>query len=260
VSSLARNRISQSLNENRYLTISQIASLFYSVRKDGQPPKPFPRQPRKGQYYELVPGYDSARQRVLAMADTGEVKLEACKTNSGKVLTNVDKLIMFPKDRPPSAMGWQHEIDRGDIYVALHKTGKVIGYRHNWHIDEYRGFAKSHKLNPDGRFELEGSSKLFFLEVDRGTEFWSNELDTKIEKYAALQDSMPQNPFVVLFTIQTKPGMSIKDRASKFNDKFHELGRGHQFAISPHEMFLKDPLGNVLDCYLGDEPTCLTAL
>jgi len=154
------------------------------------------------------------------MQDAGEVKLVPCKTNSGKVLTNVDKLIMFPKDKPPSVMGWQHEIDRGDIYVALHKTGKLTSYRWNWHIEEYRGFAKDHRLNPDGRFELEGSSKLFFLEIDRGTEFWSAELDIKITKYAGLQDSMPNQPFVVLFTIQTKPGMSVQERAAKFNDKF----------------------------------------
>lgn len=242
------------------MTISQIASLFYSVRKDGKPPKPFPRQPRKGQYYELVPGYDSARQRVLAMLDGGEVKLVPCRTNSGKVLTNVDRLIMFPKDRSPSAMGWQHEIDRGDIYVALHKAGKLTSYRWNWHIEEYRGFAKNHRLNPDARFELEGSDKLFFLEVDRGTEFWSEELDTKIDKYARLQVSMPQNPFVVLFTLQAKPGMSIRERALKFNQKFHELGRGFCFAIAPHSMFLEDPLGPVLDCYLRDEPARLTTL
>jgi Replication-relaxation len=234
--------------------------LFYAVRRDGQTPNLSPRQPRKGQYYEIVPGYDSARQRVLAMQDAGEVKLVPCKTNSGKTLTNVDKLIMSPKDKPPSVMGWQHEIDRGDIYVALHKTGKLTSYRWKWHIDEYRGFAGAHKLQPDGRFELEGSDKMFFLEVDRGTEFWSDELDTKIEKYAGLQDSMPNQPFVVLFTIQVKAGMSVRERAAKFNQKFHELGRGHCFAIAPHSMFLTDPLGFVLDCYLSDEPSSLLLL
>jgi hypothetical protein len=242
------------------LTISQVAKLFYSVRADGQSPKPSPREPRKGQYYEITPGYDSARQRVLAMQDSGEVKLIACKTNSGKVLTNVDKLIMFPKDKPPSVMGWQHEIDRGDLYVALHKTSKLTSYRWNWHIEEYRGFAKDHRLNPDSRFELEGSDKIYFLEVDRGTEFWSDELDTKIEKYAGLQDSMPQIPFVVLFTVQVKPGMSMKDRAAKFNQKFHELGRGHRFTVTPHSLFLTDPLGTVLDYYRTEEPASLLEL
>jgi hypothetical protein len=242
------------------LTISQIANLFYSVRKDGQTPNLSPRQPRKGQYFEVVPGYDSARQRLLAMQDAGQIKLVPCRTNSGKVQTNVDKLIMFPKDKPPSVMGWQHEIDRGDIYVALHKSGKLTSYRWNWHIEEYRGFAKNHRLNPDGRFELEGSDKIYFLEVDRGTEFWSTELDVKIEKYAALQDSMPQNPFAVLFTVQVKPGMSIRERAAKFNAKFHELGRGHSFAIAPHSFFLQNPLGDVLDHYRSDEPTSLFSL
>jgi hypothetical protein len=167
---------------------------------------------------------------------------------------------MFPKDKPPSVMGWQHEIDRGDIYVALHKTGKLTSYRWNWHIEEYRGFAKNHKLQPDGRFELEGTEKIIFLEVDRGTEFWSNELDAKIEKYAGLQSSMPQNSFVVLFTIQTKPGMSIQERAQKFNQRFRELGRGHCFTIAPHGMFLKEPLGDVLDYYCSDEPESLLSL
>lgn len=194
------------------------------------------------------------------MQDGGEVKLVPCKTNSQKVLTNIDKLIMFPKDKPPSAMGWQHEIDRGDIYVALHKTGKLTSYRWNWDIEEYRDFAKGHRINPDGRFELEGSDKIFFLEVDRGTEFWTTELDVKIEKYAGLQDSMPQIPFAVLFTVQVKPGMNIKERARKFNAKFKELGRGHCFAISPHEYFIKDPLGDVLDHYRTNGPACLMTL
>ena len=237
-----------------------MAELFYSIRKDGSAPKMFPRQPRKGQYYELVPGYDSARQRVLAMQDGGEVKLVPCKTNSGKTLTNIDKLIMFPKDKAPSTMGWQHEIDRGDLYVALHKTGKLTSYRFNWHIDEYRGFAKDHRLNPDSRFELEGSDRIFFLEVDRGTEFWTNELDEKISKYAGLQDSMPQNQFVVLFTLQAKPGMDLKERAEKFRDKFQQLGRGHLFVITPHALFLKDPLAPALDFYKSDEPCSLLSL
>jgi len=242
------------------LTISQIASLFYSVRKDGAVPKSFPRQPRPGQVYDMVPGYDTARQMALRMADSGEVQVAECKTNSGKRLKFVDNLIMLPKDRPPSVMGWQHEIDRGDIYVALHKTGKLTSYRWKWHPTEYQGFAKLHKLYPDGRFELQGSDYIFFLEVDRGTEFWSDELNTKIEKYAGLQDSMPQNPFVVVFVIQAKPGMDIKERAANFRSAFGELGRGHKFVITPHQLFLKDPLGDVLDYYRSDEPTSLLTL
>jgi hypothetical protein len=242
------------------LTISQIAELFYSVRKDGSTPKQFPRQPRKGQVYEMPPGYDSARQRVDSMIDAGLIKIVPCTTNSGKVQTNIDKLIMFPKDTPPSSGGWQHEIDRGDAYVALHKTGKLTSYRWNWHIEEYRNFAKNHRIKPDARFELEGSSKIFFLEVDRGTEFWSNELDRKIEKYAGLQDSMPQIPFVVVFTVQVKSGMSIRERAAKFNSQFQQLGRGHCFLIAPHELFVKNPLGEVLDYYRTNDPVCLTTL
>jgi hypothetical protein len=242
------------------LTLSQIASLFYSTKKDGQTAKTFPRTPRPGQIFEMVPGYDSARQIVLRMVDSGEVKLEEMKTNSGKRIRNIDKLAMFPKDKPPSVMGWQHEIDRGDVYVALHRTGKVTSYRWNWHIDEYRDFAKNHRLSPDGRFELEGSDKVFFLEVDRGTEFWTNELDEKISKYAGLQDSMPQTPFVVLFVVQVKMGMSIQERAERFRQTFKKLGRGHLFVITPHELFVKDPLGEVLDYYLSDEPATLLTL
>lgn len=208
----------------------------------------------------MVPGYDSARQIILRMIDSGEVKLEEMKTNSGKRIRNIDKLVMFPKDRPPSVMAWQHEIDRGDVYVALHKTGKLTSYRWNWDLTEYRDFAKNHRLNPDGRFELEGSDLVYFLEVDRGSEFWTNELDEKISKYAGLQDSMPQNPFAVLFTVQVKPGMSIQERARRFNEAFRQHGRGHRFAITPHHIFLGSPLGEVLDTYLSDEPASLLTL
>jgi len=243
------------------LTISQIANLFYSIKKDGSAAKTFPRTPRPGQTFEMVPGYDSARQILLRMVDSGEVKLEEMKTNSGKRIRNIDKLVMFPKDRPPSVMGWQHEIDRGDIYVALHKTGKLTSYRWNWHIEEYRNFARNHRLNPDGRFELDGSPYVYFLEVDRGSEFWTNELEEKIQKYAGLQDSMPQTPFVTLFIIQAKPGMDIKERASRFNRAFTEHGRGHRFAITPHQLFLSNPLAEgILDFYKTDEPVSLLTL
>src|SRR5262249_54482586 len=146
-----------------------------------------------------------------------------CKLND-KVLTNMQYLIMLPKDKL-SYQNWQHEIDRGELYVAFHKTSQVTTWRTKWDKDEWMTFAKQHSVRPDNMLELENCPYYFFIEVDRGSEFWSDELDKKIEDYAGLAASMPQNPFYVLFTLQVQGSTKIGDRAAAFRRKFQQLGR-----------------------------------
>jgi hypothetical protein len=238
--------------------VSQIAKLFYGIKRNGKPAKSFPRQPRPGEIYDRPPGYDSALQQVKRMQEYGELQFVPCKLN-GKVLTNLQYLIMLPKDKL-SYQNWAHEIDRGDLYVAFHKTGRLTTWRTKWEHDEWIDFAKQHKVRPDNMMELEGLAFYFFIEVDRGSEFWSDELDTTIENYAGLADSMPQHPFYVLFTLQVRAGMDIRERAAAFRRKFAQLGRKHNFMIAPHSFVVKDPLGEVWDDYRSNEPVSLTSL
>src|SRR5436190_23930018 len=63
---LARRKILDVLNPRhgeQFLTIAQIAKLFYSVRRDGQPAKSAQVKSRKTSpdIYELVPGYYPAQ-------------------------------------------------------------------------------------------------------------------------------------------------------------------------------------------------------
>ena len=146
-----------------------------------------PRKPRPGELYELPPGYDSAYQRVRAMCDDGAVKMVKYKNDK-----SVPALIMLPKENAPALTNWDHEIDRGDFYVAYHLTGKITSFDSKWPIDEYRGYAKDHRIFFDSRMDLEGVAPFFFVEIERDTEIWET-LQEKVEKYVGLAESMPQN-------------------------------------------------------------------
>jgi hypothetical protein len=241
------------------LTVSQITRLFYSQKKDGSPARKHPRQPRPGQIYDRPEGYDTCLQQVRRMVAYGEIEFVPCKLQ-GKVLTNIQYLVMLKGDRAPSYQNWAHEIARGEYYVAFHRTGRVAMWRTKWHKDEWEDIGKKHKIRFDNLMELTDCPYLFFIEVDMGTEFWSDELEEKIINYAGLADSMPQVPFYVLFPLQVKAGMSIKERAKAFNRKFAAHGRGHSFMIAPHEFLVKDPFGPVWDDYRSNEPVSLAEL
>src|SRR6202012_5615979 len=117
-------------------------------------------------------------------------------------------------------------------YLALHKTGKLTGYRSKWTKDEYNTFAKHHGVYFDSQFELEGSKATFFLEVDMGPEYWNNELDEKVREYAGLAESMPQYPFCVVFVAKTRPGVDRRERLKAFGSCFQAHGRGKNFVVT----------------------------
>ena len=194
--SLIREKIINSLREERFLTISQIANLYYGKKANGLPANVIQREPRPDEVYDPVPGYDSAYQRIRDMRADGKLKVIKYKNDKSK-----HGLIMLTKEEPPALTNWDHEIDRGDFYVAYQNTGKLTSFDSKWPIEEFRGYAKDHRIFFDSRMELEGIKPFFFVEIERDTEVWET-LEQKIVKYAGLADSMPQNPFYVLFTVQ----------------------------------------------------------
>lgn len=193
------------------------------------------------------------------MLERKEIEFVPCKLQ-GKILTNIQYLVMLKGERAPSYQNWAHEISRGEYYVAFHKTGKVVMWRTKWHKDEWQEIGKKHKIRFDNLMELADTPPLFFIEVDMGTEFWSDELEEKIVNYAGLADSMPPGSFYVLFPLQVRAGMGIRERAKAFNRKFEQHGRGHNFMIAPHELLVADPMGLVWDDYRSNEPVSLTSL
>jgi hypothetical protein len=254
VPSLIRTKILTSLKEARFLTISQIATLFYAERADGTPANVIPRKPRPGDDYEMVPGYDSAYQRIRDMRKDGKVKFELYNDDN-----KVHGLIMLPKEKPPARTNWDHEIDRGDLYVAYQNTGKLMSFDSKWPIEEFRGYAKDHRILFDSRMELNGIEPFFFVEIERDTETWET-LEQKVSKYAGLADSMPQHPFYVLFTVQLTYSLDIKKKVDKFKDIIVRHGRQKNFLLGPHFMVVQDPLGYVWDDCRTEKPVSLLDL
>lgn len=177
------------------------------------------------------------------MVRRSEVKLAAC-TVHGKAIPQIKRLVMFPKDTL-SYQKWEHEIARSDCYVSLHNTGKLTGYRSKWSKDERKDFADSHGVYFDSQFDLEGSKFTFFLEVDMGTEYWDNELNEKVEEYAGLAQSMPQNPFYVVFVAKSRTGTDRKERLKAFGNCFRQHGRGKNFVVTDLDLFIDNPLGKI---------------
>src|SRR5262245_30606156 len=68
-----RDKILEAFRLERFLTIPQVAGLFYSVRRDGQPARSTRIRPRKDDAYDLVPGYHSARDMLNRMVDSGQL-------------------------------------------------------------------------------------------------------------------------------------------------------------------------------------------
>src|SRR5688500_2851444 len=69
----AREKDDEALKQEPFLTIGQIARLFYSVRRDGQPAKSTRFRPRPNSEYELPPGYHSARALLNRMVRDKEL-------------------------------------------------------------------------------------------------------------------------------------------------------------------------------------------
>jgi len=192
------------------------------------------------------------------MAAREEVKIVPCRVH-GKMIPQVPRLVMLKKE-VLSYQKWAHEIARGECYVALHKTGKMTGYRSKWTQEEYRDFAKGHGVYFDSQFELEGSPFSFFLEVDMGTEYWKDELDEKVQEYAGLAESMPQHPFYTVFLAKGNPEVSRADRLKAFGNCFKQHGRGANFIVSDLDLFLLDPLGDIFAANGYPKPASLLAL
>ena len=206
-----------------------------------------------------MPGWDSAYQQIRRMVARAEIKLVPCKVH-GKIIPQVPRLVMLSRETAPSYQKWEHEIVRSACYVALHSTGKLIGYRSKWTTEEYREFAKSHGVYFDSQFELQGSKFTFFLEVDMGTEYWENELNEKVAEYAGLAQSMPQFPFYVVFVAKTREGTDRGARLKAFGQCFRQHGRGMNFVVTDLDLFTNNPLGKILASDRLTEPASLLDL
>lgn len=155
----------------------------------------------------------------------------------------------LPKIKPPQ--NWynrEHELDCADVFVALAKTSKLLHWDSEWTDDEHKEFVRRFGVYYDRRFELDGSDKVFFLEVDRGSEDVATLAD-KVRKYVKLAHAFPKQPIQVLFTVQRYMRQDLKNRTEKIiKHAIHPAKANEMFLVAPHDLFLKDP----------SAPVCIT--
>lgn len=155
-------------------------------------------------------------------------------------------LYTLPGVKPPR--NWynrEHELDCGDIFVTLAKTGRLAHWDSEWTDEEYESISKKFGVNYDRRFELKDSDTIYFLEVDRGTENFDILAD-KCRKYVKLLKAASDQPMRVLFTMQGYEGQDVQKRCQKLMQ--HCIQPTHQsdlFLVAPHDLFLTDPFGPV---------------
>jgi hypothetical protein len=134
----------------------------------------------------------------------------------------------------------QHEIDCGDVFVALVNTEKLQYWDAIWQEDE-KSIKTDYRVWYDRRFQFD--DKLFFLEVDRGTEDLEA-FEAKIKKYLKLaQDS--NTKWYVLITIQGYR-QSAPKRAQNIAGVLEHLNVApFHYLIGFHDVVLTDALGKV---------------
>ena len=199
----ARNKIKDALTDEPFLTINQVANLFYSVRRDGQPAKPS-RFRLRGKELELTPGYNSAKDLLGRMVRDKELIVFKPKNDQPQSTPNLYALPGTKKPINDNAL-YGHEMDCADCFVALRRTygEKLVRWQRHWNEVEREVFGEKYGIWPDRVFELEHSDEVYFLEVDRGTEDLRKQIQPKIEDYFKLwQAYKDKQSFTIIFTAQ----------------------------------------------------------
>src|ERR1019366_5538265 len=182
-----RERILEFLKMEPRLTTSQISRLMPEPRR-GTPLKPFITKPNR----EFPPSYPRTRDMLATLLKREQIK-------RWRDHASESYLFCLPEvDIPTNFYNRQHEIDCGDLFVAYFNTGKLQYWDALWQEDE-KGIKDNYRVWYDRRFQLD--DKLFFLEVDRGTEDL-DAFETKIKKYLKLAQDHQGVNWYVLITVQ----------------------------------------------------------
>jgi hypothetical protein len=167
------------------------------------------------------------------MAADGQIK---CK----HISPTTPEYYHLPTVTAVSKHGEEHERLCGDLYVAYETTGVVS------HWERPEGYDENERLGlkPDRQMVMGG--KIYFWEVDRGTEdyFTPKGIKGKIEKYKQLSRLHPDKDFYIVFTtIDAK--QSAKARCARILEMLGEERRGDQFLVTLHRWAVDEPLGQV---------------
>lgn len=135
-----------------------------------------------------------------------------------------------------SEQNYKHEFCVSDLYVALRM---VPGVEIQPKSDQSKG------LREDLAAKIIG--KQVYFEVERGTQGMKR-IEEKVERYLKLPGW-----FYVVFTVQdyrpnpfAKVEKSARQAGEDILNLLKDYGRGAQFLVTPHTLFLEDPLARVL--------------
>jgi hypothetical protein len=213
------------------LTTEQIARLDNQPRKGGLLSPFSPKKKTK-----TYPGsYVRTTKLLRRMADDKEI-------HSDRDHNNQPLIWMLPGTTFPQNFYTQrHEIDIADLFVAYYPH--VSHWDTEWGALEREQLRIPHyRVNYDARMVLNG--KVYLLEVDRGSEDLE-QLAAKVKKYIAFADSLPDESFQVVFTLQKYRRMHFGHRADAVLDLFARQKRRNMFVAARHSDVLADPLGAV---------------
>lgn len=165
------------------------------------------------------------------LIEQGKRKVPLIKRSAIHTYKNIPEFFHLPHVGAPGLQNFQHEKLCADIYTAYYTTGLL----NNWQWEPYEEYQKLN-LVPDRPSVI--GDKIFFWEVDRGTENLS-EIEKKIPKYIELA-RVKQKQFHVPIAVPTKGRAKniLLDILPKFK-------RGNQFIVTTHELVLSDPLGKI---------------
>jgi hypothetical protein len=260
-----RNALTPGIGEP-FLTIRQVAKLFYSVRRDGQPAKARRFRPRKTLEYELVPGYDSAKEILSRMCAT-QRRVKDRQTGQIHTVALHPELRRFPppeqsypnlyalpgtRERLDRHRLYGHEMDCADAFVALKLAAGprlVRWQRYNDLEADLKRVYDKFRVKPDRIFELEGVNQVFHLEVDRGTEEnLDRQVKPKIDNYIRLSEAHPGQGLTVVFTAQAyRYDKEDEERAREIYDLLARYRRHNQFLVAIHDTFIARPLEAVFN-------------
>ena len=187
-----RDKIIEVLKLEPFLTIPQVAALFYSVRRDGQLAKSTRFRPRPKDTYELVPGYHSARAILNRMVDSKQ--LVVYQNRGDDTTPSLPNLYALKGTRKPinDRHLFGHDMDVVDCFVALRRAfgGRLERWERRWDKEQRAYFGDKWKLWPDAVFELADNETVYFLEVDRGSEE-ADQIEDKLARYVAFSKAHP---------------------------------------------------------------------
>lgn len=233
------------------MTGEQIARLL-PYGENGEELKPF--KPRADRDKTFPGSYPKIMDMLKRMKAAGEVMCFRENEAQAFIWMRKSDNLKFPSN-------WynrQHELACGDLFGAFYLTGKLDHWDNKWTKDEIEYYRiKETKVYYDRRMVV--NEKVFFWEVDRGTED-GEQLEDKINKYVAFARAYPKDRFFVLFSMQGSRYYNLDARVKWMLKLLGKRASGYQFLVAEHAAAIATPLEAIFTSSQDPEPVSLLDL